>query len=308
MKTSRFALLLSFGFIFLAGGCGNSAFAFGATGTPTPTLAPTLTPTATATVTPSPTITPTFTPLPSPTPTWVVQGPVVVTVPIILYHHIAVSPVNSDYYVPPEKFEAQLKLLHDWGYSTITTQMLVEAIRTGIPLPPRPILITFDDGDMSVYNTAFPIMQKYGFTGAAYIVYYYMNTDGYMTSDQIRELAAAGWEIGSHSLRHENLQQIPDRQRNEIVESRRRLETELGVPVLTFAYPFGALDEAAVDYVHFAGYSAAMGLGPTAEQGVSNLFNLQRRDIKGSYDLIRFAGFLPWPGDPAFLPTETPTP
>jgi peptidoglycan/xylan/chitin deacetylase (PgdA/CDA1 family) len=308
MKIPRFALVLSLGFIFLASGCGNPAFAFWATETPTPTLTPTLTPTATATVTASPTITPTFTPSPVPTATWVVQGPVVVTVPIILYHHVAVSPINSDYYVPPEKFEAEMKLLHDWGYATITTQMLVEAIRTGIPLPPRPIIISFDDGDMSVYYNAFPIMQKYGFTGAAYIVYYYMNTDGFMNADQIRELAAAGWEIGSHSLTHNNLQQIPDRQRNEIVESRKRLEAELGVPVLTFAYPFGALDDSAVDYVHFAGYIAAMGLGPTAEQGVSNLFNLQRRDIKGSYDLRLFASFLPWPGDPAYLPTETPMP
>lgn len=201
-----------------------------------------------------------------------------------------------------------MKLLHDWGYQAISTQMLFDAIHEGIALPPRPILITFDDGDQSLYNNALPIMQKYGFKGVAYIVYYYMNTDGYMTSDQIKELAADGWEIGSHSLSHLDLTLIPNRQRDEIVESRRRLETVLGVPILTFAYPFGKLDDATVDYVKFAGYIAAMGLGPTTEQGVGNLFNLQRRDIKGSYDLIRFASFLPWPGDPAFLPTITPTP
>jgi peptidoglycan/xylan/chitin deacetylase (PgdA/CDA1 family) len=94
----------------------------------------------------------------------------------------------------------------------------------------------------------------------------------------------------------------------EVVDSRKRLESELGVPVLTIAYPFGALNSAVADYAHFAGYIAAMGLGPTTEQGPGNLFNLQRRDIKGSYDLNTFASFLPWQGDPVFLPTATPTP
>ncbi len=263
MRLPEIAWFFSLGSILLLSGCRNTPLPFPATETPTPTPAPTQTPTATATVTPSPSITPTVTPSPIPTATWVAQGPGVITVPIILYHHIAVSSVTSNYYVPPEKFEAQMKLLHDWGYSTITTQMLVEAIRNGIPLPPRPIIITFDDGDASVYMNAFPIMQKYGFTGVAYIVYYYMNTDGYMTSEQLKQLAAAGWEIGSHSLTHKNLQQFADRQRDEIVESRRKLEAELGVPVLTFAYPFGVLNNSAVNYVRSAGYIATMGLGPT---------------------------------------------
>ena len=308
MKVSRFAIIVFLGLTLISSGCGDVTLAFFATETPIPTLTPTITPSATPTLTPIPSITPTITPSPIPTATWVVQGPTIVQIPIILYHHIAVSPINSDYYVPPEHFEEQLKLLHDWGYATITTQMLVDAIHKGIALPPRPILITFDDGDQSIYNSAFPVMQKYGFTGAAYIVYYYMNTQGFMTADQVKQLADAGWEIGSHSLTHINLPLNPERQRNEVVESRKDLQAELGVPILTFAYPFGELDGPTVDYVHFAGYIAAMGLGPTVEQGVGNLFNLQRRNIKGSYDLRLFASFLPWQGDPAFLPIATPTP
>jgi peptidoglycan/xylan/chitin deacetylase (PgdA/CDA1 family) len=308
MKVFRFAFIVSLGLILFSAGCGNVDLLFLAT--ETPTLTPVPTSTTTATITPSPTITLTFTPSPIPTATWVVQGPTLVRIPIILYHRIAISPINSDYYVPPEHFEEQMKLLHDWGYATITTQMLVDAIQEGIALPPRPILITFDDGVQSVYDSALPVMQKYGFTGVVYIVNNYMNSQDqlYMRPEQVKQLAAAGWEIGSHSLNHIDLTLAPERQRNEIVESRERLEAELGVPVLSFAYPFGALDGPAVDYVHYAGYITAMGLGPTVDQGIGNLFNLQRRDIKGSYDLRRFASFLPWQGDPAFLPTVTPTP
>jgi peptidoglycan/xylan/chitin deacetylase (PgdA/CDA1 family) len=232
-----------------------------------------------------------------------------VYVPIILYHRIDTSPINSQYYVPPAKFDEEMKLLHDWGYQTITTELLIKAITEGADLPPRPLLITFDDGHLNNYTTAFPIMQKYGFTGVLYIVANYLGADQYMNADQIKEMAAAGWEVGSHSISHSDLTSLePYRQRYEVVESRTLLEEALGVPVLTIAYPFGISDSSVIDYAHFAGYIGGMSLGYTYDQGVSNLFTMQRRDIKGTYDVKQFAAFLPWQGDPVFLPTDTPTP
>ncbi len=272
------------------------------TGTPPP-------PAATATATQTFTITPTFTPSPTPTAAWIHQGPEVVLVPIILYHRIDISPINSQYYVPPDKFEEEMKLLHDWGYETISTELLIKAITEGADLPPRPLLITFDDGHLNNYTAAFPIMQKYGFTGVLYIVANYMGADQYMNADQIKEMANAGWEVGSHSISHSDLTSLePYRQRYEVVESRTLLEEALGVPVLTIAYPFGVSDSSVIDYAHFAGYIGGMSLGFTYDQGVSNLYTLQRRDIKGTYDVKQFAAFLPWQGDPIFLPTDTPTP
>ena len=78
--------------------------------------------------------------------------------------------------------------------------------------------------------------------------------------------------------------------------------------MLTFAYPFGDVSPAAVDYVHFAGYMAAMGAtGYSWNQGRGNLFVLQRCEIRGSEDAKTFTRFLPWLGDPSFLPTATAT-
>lgn len=257
----------------------------------------------TATQTPAYTITPT------PTTTRVHQGPDAAVVPIILYHRIGKSPIDSQYYVPPEKFEEQMKLLRDWEYTVISVETLVDAIDEGADLPPRPIVITFDDGDISVYETAFPILQKYGLTGVVYIVNNYMGTDGYMSAKQIKEMVAAGWEVGSHSRSHRDLTKLePAVQRAEIVEAREVLQEATGAPVLTFAYPFGIMNPGVGSYVHFAGYVAAMGLGFTSDQGKSNLFWLQRRDIKGDYDIKQFAGFLPWQGNPASIPPDTPTP
>jgi len=220
-----------------------------------------------------------------------------------------VSPIDSQYYVRPEKFEDQMKLLHDWEYTVIPIELLVKAIEEGAELPPRPVIITFDDGDLSVYETAFPIMQKYELTGVVYIVGNYMDTDGYMTAGQIKELAAAGWEIGSHSRSHRDLTRLGTPiLRQEIHQAKRDLEGATGVQATTFAYPFGFMNDSVGSQVHAAGFIAAMGLGFTSDQGKSNLFWLQRRDVKGTYDIKQFAGFLPWQGDSAYMPTDTPTP
>ncbi|MFN8412892.1 MAG: polysaccharide deacetylase family protein [Anaerolineales bacterium] len=305
-------IALFLGISILLSGCGTGLFAT-PTSTPTMTFTP-LPPTETATITNTPTITPTFTITPSPTPTWVAQGPGNVVIPILLYHWIAISPTDgpnytSPYYVKPEVFDEEMKLLHDWGYTTITIDMLLKAINEGADLPPRPMLITFDDGHLNNYTTAFPIMKKYGYTGIVYIVGNYVGIEDYMNADQLKEMAAAGWEIGSHSMSHSDLTKLePEQKRFEIVDSKSFLETTLGVPIKTIAYPFGLSDSGVIDYAHFAGYVAGMSLGFTYDQGLGNIFTLQRRDIKGTYDVKQFAAFLPWQGDPTFLPTDTPTP
>jgi peptidoglycan/xylan/chitin deacetylase (PgdA/CDA1 family) len=299
-------ICLTLGMVYLLTAC------IGTSATET-SLAPTETPpppTVTATFTAIPAATQTLPPSPIPTATWIKQGPGNVTVPILLYHRIDVSSTDSRYYVPPEKFEEQMGLLHNWGYSSITPKTLIEAITEGAKLPPRPFLITFDDGHLDNYSTAFPIMQKYGYTGALYLVVNYIGADGYMDVDQILEMYDAGWEMGSHSTNHFDLTNLDQQMlRAEVVGSRKSLEKMLGIPIETFAYPFGIQNSSAIDYVRFAGYTGAMGAsGYTSAQGKWNLYYLQRVEIKGTEDAKTFTRFLPWQGDPEFLPTDTPVP
>jgi len=229
--------------------------------------------------------------------------------PILLYHWVDVSPTNSRYHVSPDKFEEEIKLLHDWGYETITLDMLLRAINEGAELPPLPMLITFDDGHLDNYTTAFPIMQKYGFTGILYVIGTYIGTDNYMNVDQIKEMAAAGWEVGSHSMSHFDLTRLGESDlRFEVVQSRKILEEKLGVPIRSFAYPFGLYNPNIVDLVYAAGYKSAMGVGYSHYQWTGNIMALQRRDVRGTYDLKQFVSFLPWQGDATFLPVDTPTP
>jgi peptidoglycan/xylan/chitin deacetylase (PgdA/CDA1 family) len=278
--------------------------------TETVTPAPTLSATEPFTASPFPTQTSTETPTPTPEPKFSFQGPGKILVPILLYHQIGYSKIKDNrYYVSPEEFEKQMFLLHAWGYQTISVRQLVFAILHGAELPVKSIVLTFDDGNDNTYTRAFPILQKYGFSGTAYIVYNYVGVTNYMDKQQIRALYEAGWEIGSHGLSHVDLTTHTDRQEAEIVESKRKLQKLLdGIPIDTFAYPFGAYDAPSLHYLDFAGYIAAVGLGPDMHQGPGNIHYLYRRDIRGTYDLKTFAQYLPWQGDLENLPSMTVTP
>ena len=111
--------------------------------------------------------------------------------------------------------------LHEQGYQTISVELMIKAIKEGAELPSKPIILTFDDGSESMYTAALPVMEKYDFTGAAYLVYNYIGAPSFVTVEEVKELYAAGWEIGSHSISHIDLTKYPSRQENEIVKSRR---------------------------------------------------------------------------------------
>ena len=232
---------------------------------------------------------------PIPTPTWVAQGPGAVDVPILLYHHIDDSNPVSQYYVSPDVFDEQLKLLSDWGCITITTDLLVKAITDGAQLPACTFIITFDDGNLDNYTNAYPIMKKYGFIGVLYVVENYIDADSYMTSGQIHELLAAGWELGSHTMNHVDLVTAqPEQRLYEINNSKRSLEQKFGVSVITLSYPFGEYDGGVMDAVYSSGYIAAMGLGSSSSQSNFELYGLHRRAVRGGMALDNFAALLPW--------------
>jgi len=269
---------------------------------PTPTL------TSLPTLTYTPTLT--FTPTLSPTPTWAVHGPGKFACPILLYHHIGVSESQaaSTYYVTPEEFVTEMKALKEWGYVSISITQLTEAITRGAPLPDHPVVISFDDGNLDVFTNAFPIMQEFGFTGVIYIVTNYLHEDGYLGVEQVKEMVAAGWEAGSHSTSHPHLTYNHSVLAYEIAQSRTELQETLGIPVMSFAYPFGETDPIIYQEVHEAGYTSAVGLGSSSNQGLHNLFYLNRRPVPAGIDLATFASYLPWPGilEPEQTATRTP--
>lgn len=218
-----------------------------------------------------------------------------VTVPILLYHNITnASFADSRYAVSIDDFKDQMEQLKYWGYSTITVKQLVDHIKKGHTLPPRPVVISFDDGYLNVYKNAFPIMEKYGFTGTVYLVANRLNADGFLQEEELLALLDNGWEVGSHGMSHTELTQNHDLVRQEILQSRLDIEDALGIKVFSFAYPFGSVDWYISIKVLDYGYRAAVGVGHLMVHSFGTVYNLSRREVQGDADLDAFTELLPW--------------
>ena len=261
------------------------------------TFTPTIVPTETPTLTPSPTQTPTptDTPIPTLTPTWIYNEPGQVVVPILLYHHVEGDLSYSRYYVSEPSFRAQMQALYDWGYTAIPISLLLDALIDGAELPPKPVVITFDDGNRNIYENAFPIMKELGFPGVFYIVGNRLNSGTNIAhAPELKEMIDAGWEIGSHSYTHSDLTLNHSIARYEILQSKIDIEETLGVEVQTFAYPFGTVDPYLAQKAQDYGYRAGMGLGLSWTHTWSSMYYLNRIEIHGHFTVDQMGALLPW--------------
>jgi|LSQX01.1.fsa_nt_gb peptidoglycan/xylan/chitin deacetylase (PgdA/CDA1 family) len=253
---------------------------------PPPTASPTLTPTAEP---PTPTSTMTQTP----TPRMIYYEPGLVEAPILLYHHVQGDYSINRYEVSIPDFEAQMVTLKEMGYNVVTLSQLLQALIDGGELPENPVVITFDDGHESIYYHAFPIMKELGLPGVFYIVANRIyGSPEFLGIDQLKEMIAAGWEIGSHGYSHLDMTINHDLADWEISQSKLDLQEALSTNVQTFAYPFGAIDAFTAQTVSDSGYMAGMGLGISKVHTWNTLFYLNRIEIYGDYSLEDFVNIL----------------
>lgn len=202
--------------------------------------------------------------------------------PILVYHIVRPSfPSDSqavrDLAHTPEIFDAQMKHLGDAEYTIVSFTDLENHYQKKAPLPKKPIIISFDDGWSDQFQYAFPILKKYRYSAAFFMFTNSIDTRGFITWDQLREMQKAGMTIGSHSRSHPYLTHITDPVKlwNEINGSKEKLEKELGVPITEFAYPFGQYTPDIVALVKKAGYASARGDRYfRGEQSLNRLFEL----------------------------------
>lgn len=215
-----------------------------------------------------------------------------VIVPILLYHHIS-DTIDTQYNVHPDNFAQQMQWLYDNGYSTITIADVARLVREGGKIPERPIVLTFDDGYLDVYKNAYPILKQYGYVATFFIIGETVNTGGNLSAKKLRNLINNGWEIGSHSMSHIDLNQ-GNNWEYEIIGSKNLLEEKLGVTIQTFAYPYGLANSSVIQYTIDAGYTSAVGLGSSVTHNASTLYYLSRKEVKSWYGLDFFEEFMPW--------------
>lgn len=229
-------------------------------------------------------------------------------IPILLYHSIAAdaSAQFRKWVVAPHDFSTQMSYLHENGFTPVTVTRLARAMSNHrVPLPDRPVVISFDDGFDDFYSQAFPILDHYGFTATLYVITGYVGGSsqwlqslgeagrGMLTWEQIAALDAAGVEIGAHSQTHPQLDTLePGVARDQILGSKLVLEQQLGKRVASFAYPNGYYSPTVRNIVHQAGFLSACGVKHAMSSMQDDRFALARIIIASGTSLSGFRDLL----------------
>ncbi|MGH2413921.1 MAG: polysaccharide deacetylase family protein, partial [Microcystaceae cyanobacterium] len=191
-------------------------------------------------------------------------------VPVMMYHDIL--PNKQVFFdVTPQELEADFELIKSNGLTPVTLKQLVLHLQTGIPLPEKPILLTFDDGYQGHYQYVYPLLKQYGYP-AVFSIYYnkvgrQIGRSG-VTWEQLQEMAIDPLiTIACHSMTHpDDLSILPDDQlTQEIIDSKRLLEEKLGITIRYFTYPSGKFDDRVREVVTTASYDAALAMNDLDE-------------------------------------------
>ncbi|WP_010574981.1 polysaccharide deacetylase family protein [Leptospira kmetyi] len=227
-------------------------------------------------------------------------------IPVLIYHEI-VTDSEKEYgetVISLERFEEQMKYLFSKGYHPITMKELLLYIRKGKVLPDKAVVLNFDDGWKNVLN-AVPILNRYSFPASFWIIAgpKGIGNGEYMEWSDIRELSKnPNFEIGSHTFSHpwnpkDNLVTWVDNKNQgkgrkdalfELKESKRILESKLGIPIDYLAWPCGWYNEKLVQLAKESGYKALL----TTEDGPNlpgeDPYRIKRVFIDGKCDLASF--------------------
>jgi peptidoglycan/xylan/chitin deacetylase (PgdA/CDA1 family) len=207
-------------------------------------------------------------------------------VPILMYHVIAPAPAGAKYaglWVSPAALRAQVAALARAGYTAVTLDQVLDAWDGKPTLPPKPVVLTFDDGYLSQGQDAGAILAERGWPGVLYLAWHNLGTPGGLSSTRVRQMVRDGWEVDAHSLTHPDLTTLDAAAlRHEVAGSRARIRAAFGVPADGFCYPAGRFDPAVEDAVREAGYRSATSELPGRASPAQDRFALSRIRVDAS--------------------------
>ena len=198
---------------------------------------------------------------------------------IAVYHHVATDTPPSTT-ISPTDFRRHLEYLRDNDYTVVALDRMVEDLRAGRELPNKAVALTFDDGYISIYDTAFPMLQEFGMPFTLFLSTdpTNQNQPNYVTWSQVEEMAAAGVIIANHMVYHpymldrepgESESDWIERNREELLEAERSIAEHTGQNHRYLAYPYGEYDPAIkrmLDEEGFTGFAQNSGaLGPESD-------------------------------------------
>lgn len=225
-----------------------------------------------------------------------------IDVPILMYHYVSDPPDDADIYrldlsVAPHRFREQMQYLAEHGYQVVSLYDVDRALRWGAALPPRPVVLTFDDGYRDAFTEVFPVLEEFGYTATFFVITALLDQGhpDYLTWAMAGQMAQAGMSIESHTKEHPNLTaRDGDFLYYQIQGSLESIEAHLGTRPRLFCFPGGRWDEAVLAMLRTLGVSAAV----TTEGGMAQTTDasllMRRVRISGSTDLATFGALLRW--------------
>jgi peptidoglycan/xylan/chitin deacetylase (PgdA/CDA1 family) len=227
----------------------------------------------------------------------------------VLYYH-RVGPPRAGLprkgFVTPDAFQAQMRWIRRSGWTVLSLDDYAEALAGGKRTPRRGVVVTFDDGYADCLTYARPVLEAFGFSATFFVVAGAVGgTDRWNPThgthperlagwDDLRILHRAGFAVGSHTVRHRRLAELPvEEAREEVTASRVRLEEGLGAPVRHLAYPQGSWSAAVAAAVREAGYASACATRRGAvRDGRPDRFAIPRVPVSARDSVAAFAGKL----------------
>ena len=209
-------------------------------------------------------------------------------VPVLCYHHIrdpkpGQSETFRSYSVSPAQFAEQMSILHDSGYQTVLPDQLYNYLAYGDPLPPKPVMLTFDDTDEEQFSIGAKEMDKYGFKGVFFIMTISINKPRYMTKDQIKQLAQNGHAIESHTWDHKNVTKYDSSDlQKQLLNPRKTIEEITGKGASYFAYPYGIWNQNAISLLKKTDFKLAFILS-TKRDSSNPLYTVRRMIVPGTW-------------------------
>jgi peptidoglycan/xylan/chitin deacetylase (PgdA/CDA1 family) len=190
-------------------------------------------------------------------------------IPVLVFHKVDRRFEWGLTRITPERFKNVLEYLKENGYQTLTLSEIADPSRE---IHEKSVAVTFDDSYASIFKHAFPLLQKYGFRATVFVITGFagqmnewdVNLGGlkflHLSWEQIRIMAEAGFEIGSHTVHHADLTRISmENLKREVTESKKHIEDKISRKIRFISFPFGRYNDSVIETCKTAGYEHGCG-------------------------------------------------